>query len=120
LHTRNPHPSVPYFSLPLSHRFNEAFLISPGVTFPSFTPSMRQSSPKDVFTLEAMQGIWHTVVDAAENGVELPNSWIVASTAPEEWWKGLPIGKVTILVGEYELMKDDILILGNNFKVGRS
>jgi hypothetical protein len=79
---------------------------------------MRESSPKDVFTIEAMQGIWDTVVDAAEKGAELPNSWIVASTAPEEWWKSLPVGKVTIIVGGFELMKDDILILANNFKVG--
>jgi hypothetical protein len=81
---------------------------------------MRQSSPKDVFTLEAMEGIWNTVVDAAEKGAELPNSWIVASTAPKEWWKGLPVGKVTIIVGEYEFMKDDIFILANNFKVSYS
>jgi hypothetical protein len=80
---------------------------------------MRQSSPKDVFTIEAMQGIWDTVVDAVEKGAELPNTWIVASTAPEEWWKSLPIGNVTIIVGVFELMKDDILILGNNFKVSR-
>jgi hypothetical protein len=81
---------------------------------------MRQSSPKDVFTIEAMKSIWNSVVGAAEKGAELPNPWIVGSTAPEEWWKGLPVGKVTIIVGGYELMKDDILILANTFKVSCS
>jgi len=66
-----------------------------------------------------MQVIWDSVVDAAEKRAELPNPWIVGSTAPEEWWKSLPVGKVTIIFGGLELMKDDILILGNNFKVSR-
>jgi hypothetical protein len=33
-----------------------------------------------------MQGIWvwDSATGAAEKGAELPNAWIVASTAPEE------------------------------------
>ena len=79
---------------------------------------MHQSPPKDVFTLEALQSIWDTVTDSAEKGIDMPNAWIVASTAPAEWWKALPVGKVTILCGGDELLKDDILTLANNFKVG--
>ena len=78
---------------------------------------MKQSPQRDIVTVDMFHGMWDTVTKNTEKGIEMPNPWIIPSTAPEEWWVGLPVGKVDILVGGNEILRDDILIAGRALKV---
>jgi hypothetical protein len=64
--------------------------------------------------------MWSVLTSTAEKGIELPNEWAVPSTAPEEWWKGLPVGKITIMVRDNEILRDDILTFAVNIHASKA
>jgi hypothetical protein len=99
LHHSHPHPGVASLNLPPGTRFRKALLISPGVTITD-TGSSHQQPLKDVLSLEMLGEIWSVITSTSEAGIEMPNSWIAPSTAPEEWWRDFPVGKVSILVSD--------------------
>ena len=39
------------------------------------------------------------------------------SSAPEEWWGDLPIVNISIIAGGKEMLRDDIVIVGEALKV---
>ena len=47
----------------------------------------------------------------------MPNPWIESSSAPEKWWKGLPVGEVKIVGCGLEILRDDIAIWSGRLKV---
>ena len=75
---------------------------------------MQQNPVKDVTTPEKSRKMGFVLTNTAEKGMELPNEWTLPSTAPEGWWNGLPVGKITILVGGDESSRDDILTFAAN------
>jgi hypothetical protein len=117
LHSAHHHPSVPTYSLPAGSRFGEAFLISPGAPFITETPSMLQDPLKDIIDPKMGREWWSIIVSTSEKGIEMPNPWIYFASASEEWWKGLPIGKMTIVLGDDEVLRDDITKFAGNLKV---
>ncbi len=72
---------------------------------------------KDIATPELYGQMWSVLTSNAEKGIELPNEWAVPSTAPEELWKGLPVGKITIMIRDNEILRDDILTFAVNIQV---
>ncbi|CZR69840.1 uncharacterized protein PAC_19740 [Phialocephala subalpina] len=116
LHPTHPHPSVPPLSLLPGSRFNSTFLISPGSPIATSTPSMLENEGKDIFTLAGLQQT-HDIVNASlEPGIDFPNPWILASSVEGKWWKGLPVGEVVVTAGGNELLRDDILAVGERIK----
>lgn len=109
LHHKHPHPSVPALLLPEGQLFGSALLVSPGAPFITGTPSMNQSPQKDYVTREAGQALFKIILDSAEPEMEIPNPWYAPSTAPEEWWADLPVGSIDFVIGEDEMLRDDIL-----------
>jgi len=116
LHHNNPHPNVPPYKLPAGSRFGEAFLVSPTGAIITDTASMLQEPCKDVLNPEIGHQMFAVVTSNVEAGIDMPNPWILPSSAPETWWKDLPVGKITIVLGDWEIFKDDILIFGGHIK----
>jgi hypothetical protein len=79
------------------------------------TPSMNQSPQKDTVTREIGDVFFKMIVDSAEPGTEVPNPWIAPATAPMEWWSDLPVGKIEIIIGENEMLRDDIITVSRFF-----
>jgi hypothetical protein len=115
LHYRHQHPEVDKYDLPTSERFGEAFFISPGGPMASSTSSMLQNPQKDIITLTMIDRLFNTIKSTSE--VEIPNAWIAPHTAPEDWYKQLPVDKVTFIFGNNEVLRDDILTWANYIKV---
>jgi acetyl esterase/lipase len=120
LHKLHPHPSVPHYTLPAGSRFGEALLISPGAPVITETASFRQDPNLDIITPEIGRKLWGAIISTSETGIKMPNPWIASSSAPEEWWKGLPVGEAKIIVGGYEVLRDDIAIWSGYLKVCNS
>ena len=40
--------------------------------------------------------LWPVITSTSKPGIEMPNPWILPSSAPEEWFKDLPVGNVTV------------------------
>lgn len=118
LHHKHPHPTVTPYTLPTGSRFGDALLISPGAPVPAVTKtaSFRQNPNPDIQP-EMVYQFWATITSATENGIEMPNPWIENSSAPEDWWKDLPIGEIKIMVGGAEILRDDITAWSAHLKV---
>lgn len=78
---------------------------------------MLQNPSKDIVTLQDIKNNWQAIVSSSEKGIALPDSWIGLANSPKEWWKELPIGEVSIIGGDDELYRDDILQFSSSFKV---
>lgn len=116
LHHLHPHPNIPAYDLSAGSRFGEICLISPGSPVITETASMLNEPNKDVINLAWGREAWKTISSTSEPGLEMPNPWIALSSAPEGWWKGLPVEKITIILGDWEILKDDILIFSGHLK----
>jgi hypothetical protein len=119
LHHSHPHPSVAPYTLPAGSRFGDALLICPGAPVLTNTASFLQDPNPDMVTPELIHQLWAVITSTSEEGVEMPNPWIGNSSAPEEWWKGLPVGEVKIIVGGDETLRDDIAIWSGYLKVSK-
>ena len=119
LHHSHPHPAVTPYTLPAGSRFGNALLISPGAPVPAVTrtASFHQDPNPDVVKPEVIDQLWATITSTSEKGIEMPNAWIESSSAPEEWWKDLPVGEVKIVVGGAEVLRDDIAAWSTLLKV---
>ena len=117
LHHSHPHPKVEPYTLPAGSRFGQALLVCPGAPVMTQTASMLQDPNPDIVTQEIVNQMWGAITSTSEEGVQMPNPWIGSSLAPEEWWKGLPIGEVKIIVGGLEALRDDIAIWSAFLKV---
>lgn len=116
LHHLHPHPNIPSYNLPAGSRFGEICLISPGSPVITETASMLQDPCKDVINPTSGREMWKVITSTSESGLEMPNPWIALSSAPEDWWKGLPVEKITLILGDSEIMRDDILIFSEHLK----
>ena len=61
--------------------------------------------------------MWNQIISTSEPGIPMPNPWIYPASADKNWWKDLPVGTVTIIVGGEEVLRDDILAFSKNLKV---
>lgn len=114
---RHPMPNVPKLELPSSAKFPKALLICPGNANPSSAPSMTDNDGKDIFTKAMMEGMFQGLKAATEPDADLSAPWFTFTKAPEDWWSNLPVRDVTILVGDNEMLRDDILTIGKSWKV---
>ena len=117
LHHSHPHPKVAPYTLPAGSRFGKALLISAGAPVLTQTASMHQDPNPDMVNPELVKTLWAVITSTSEEGIEMPNPWIGNSSAPEEWWKGLPVGEIKIVVGGSEALRDDIAIWSEFLKV---
>ena len=117
LHHLHPHPNISPYSLSSGSRFGDICLISPGSPVVTDTASMHEEPCKDLINPTLIAQLWKVITSTAEPGLQMPNPWIALSSAPANWWKGLPVEKITILLGGSEVIRDDILIFSQYLKV---
>jgi hypothetical protein len=75
---------------------------------------------KDLLTTDMIANLWPVITSTSKPGIEMPNPWILPSSAPEEWFKDLPVGNVSVLAGEDEILRDDIVAIGGFLQVSIS
>ncbi|MCJ1252117.1 hypothetical protein MMC30_009355 [Trapelia coarctata] len=110
-HLSHPHPSAPKVDL-RGRKLRGAYLISPWVTFAWDASSMRTNERKDYLGQTSLKDCTLKFLgDAKVDAYNVPLS------ASPDWWKGLPVHDLCVLVGEYEMFLDDILAFAQNLKV---
>ncbi|KAJ9625974.1 hypothetical protein H2204_010273 [Knufia peltigerae] len=116
LHKAHQHPTIDPLALQSGQKFGQALLLSPSGPIASSAPSMFQDPPRDFLTLEMLKGMQIGLSNSCEQGHQVPNEWIAPATAPEEWWIGLPIAEIDIILGDDEILRDDILVISDAIK----
>jgi acetyl esterase/lipase len=80
-----------------------AFLISPWVTFTDVSMSMKENASKDW----VIQSLLRESSSLFMNGKE-EDEYNVPLMAADWWWRGLRVGQVGALAGDYEIFRDDV------------
>ena len=78
-----------------------ALLISPWVSNTTTAPSYRENSKKDYLTREAVEAFARLWTPKEE-------LWGDFSQAPTDFWAGLPVKRVLLTVGGFEVFRDDV------------
>jgi hypothetical protein len=119
LHHSHPHPKVPILSLPKGHKFGPTLLISPAAPVVTTSESMISNNGKDIFTPEMIKSLWQTLQSHCDPEVELANPWFTPTsvTIDNHWYENLPVGTITILAGEREIFRDDIVRIAEAVQV---
>ncbi|KAM0709543.1 hypothetical protein Q7P35_003582 [Cladosporium inversicolor] len=101
-HTKQPHPLVPNVErVPIDSKLKGALLISPWVSTAATAASYEENSRKDYLTCEAIEAfirLW-----APKNEM-----WADFLQAPANFWVGLPVERVLLTVGGFEVFRDDV------------
>ncbi|TGZ84666.1 alpha/beta-hydrolase [Ascodesmis nigricans] len=118
-HSLHPHPSIPPIDIhsPLSH----TILISPATHLRSTAPSITSMQPYDMLTRPVITRWTDLLVSGTSYEQEIKNNtgyWGAAALAPVDWWRGLErvVGKVGVIAGECEMLRDDILVCGEKME----
>ena len=71
---------------------------------------MASNADKDALKSDILSSLWATLEANHDPEVELVNQWLTPTLRLEEsWYENMPVNDITIIVGDYELHRDDIL-----------
>jgi hypothetical protein len=119
LHLQHPHPKVAPFSIPPRQHFGHVLLISPSGPVPTSAASFTTNAEKDMLKPESVQHMWSVLEANHDMDVDIVNPWLApALRLEEDWYKNWPVGKITIIWGEDEILRDDIVTVSEVIKVG--
>jgi hypothetical protein len=63
--------------------------------------------------------MWSVLEANHDMDVDIVNPWLApALHLEEDWYKNWPVGKITIIWGEDEILRDDIVMVSEVIKVG--
>lgn len=109
-HIKQPHPLVPKVErVPTGGELKGALLISPWVSKAFTAASYEENSKKDYLTREAMEGFTRLWAPKEE-------MWAEFFQAPANFWVGLPVGRVLLTVGGFEVFRDDVRTLAKSME----
>jgi acetyl esterase/lipase len=101
-HIKQPHPLVPNVEgFPIDGKLKGALLISPWVSNATTAASYDENSKKDYLNREAVEEFIRLWGPKAE-------LWADCLLAPGSLWKDLPVERVLITVGGFEVFRDDV------------
>jgi hypothetical protein len=121
LHSSHPHPKVPPLTMPPGHKFHRILLISPAGPVKSSAVSMTTNNGKDLVTVDVLSALWAIIEANHDPDINLVNPWLTPTLAMDETWYGnLPVGDITITIGDDEILRDDIMQIANVLKVEAS
>ena len=101
-HIKQPHPFVLSVKrVPVDGELKGAFLISPWVSNTTTAASYKESAKKDYLIREAVEailGLWASKEELWGNFFQ----------APTDFWAGRPVKRVLLIVGGFEVFRDDV------------
>lgn len=101
-HIKQPHPLVPKIeSLTRTEKLKGALLISPWVSNAFTTESYKENAGKDYLLHESMESFTQSWCPERE-------LWADFSQAPADFWRELPVERVLLTVGGFEVFRDDV------------
>ena len=110
-HTAHPHPSVP--QLDVACNFPGVVLLSPWVNLEGETESTTRNESRDIIANETLKAWADIYMGGAPS-----DSYSEPVKASEDWWVGAKTDEILNVTGTYEIMLDDIKVLGDRLKVG--
>jgi len=104
-HIKQPHPLVPSVGrVPINGKLKGALLISPWVSNAITAASYEENSKKDYLNREAVEEFIRLWAPKAE-------MWADCFLPPTDFWKDLPVERVLLTVGGFEVFRDDVRTL---------
>ncbi|KAE8331415.1 alpha/beta-hydrolase [Aspergillus sergii] len=100
-HILHPHHQIA--RLDLSSNLAGLVLLSPWVTFTTTSHSIRKNQYRDILAAPVLNN-WSAIF----KGTAQRDSYLEPLSAPADWWRSLPVGKVQIIAGTDEVFVDDI------------
>ena len=110
-HTVHPHPSVP--QLDVGCNFPGVVLLCPWGNLGGETESATRNEPRDIITNEILKS-WADMYMAGAPS----DPYSEPVKASEDWWVGVKTDEILNITGAYEIMLDDIKVLGDRLRVG--
>jgi len=104
-HIKQPHPLVPEITRVSSDvKLKGTLLISPWVSETRTAASYEENAEKDYLTREAMEAFTRLWAPRKE-------LWADCFQAPTSFWVGLPVERILLTVGGFEVFRDDVRTL---------
>ncbi|GAB7322425.1 hypothetical protein MBLNU13_g03371t1 [Cladosporium sp. NU13] len=101
-HIKQPHPLVPNVErVPVDGELKGALLISPWVSNKPAAASYKENAKKDYLTREAVEAFARLWAPKEE-------LWGDFFQAPTNFWAGLPVKRVLLTIGGFEVFRDDV------------
>ncbi|UKZ56965.1 hypothetical protein TrVGV298_010813 [Trichoderma virens] len=117
LHVSHNHPKVPSLTMPVGRKFHRALLISPGGPVKTSASSMTGNDGKDGLTTATLSALWAMIEANHDPEVDLVNPWLTPTLKMfETWYENWPIGEISIIIGDDEILRDDIIQVANVIK----
>ncbi|OAA40634.1 lipase/thioesterase family protein [Metarhizium rileyi] len=110
-HLTHPHGEID--ALPLSESLRAAVLMAPWTALDKNEVKLSAYNGADILTVPALH-YWA----ANYMGGRDPDYYTDASTAPAEWFKGLPVRKMLVLAGQNEILLPSIDAFVRNLEAG--
>lgn len=121
-HVNEPYPSslVPVLALSGKEKFASAFLISPSSPYSFGSASIIQNPVTDMISGKVLEGLWAVVMSTnAGIGEKEGDRYLVPLLSTSEGaWKGLRVERITVVAGSSEVLKGDIVQVGERMQVG--
>lgn len=118
LHLQHPHPKVGLSSIPVEEKLGHMLLISPSGPIPTSASSFTTNAEKDILKPDAVKSLWALLEANRDPDVQIANPWLAPALIMEQdWYKDWPAGKITIIWGEDEILRDDIARVSETIKV---
>ncbi len=119
-HLSHPHPStsLPIAPISLSAPLRGAVLISPWVDFDTGSPSFQKNAQTDCVTQPAGKAWSGAFLACPWPHTSASDYYNQASTAPDSWWRDLPVQEVLIVAGGQEVLIDGIVKFEEKFRKG--
>ncbi|KAL7939948.1 Alpha/Beta hydrolase protein [Trichoderma barbatum] len=109
LHLHHPHPKVRPSSFPANQKLGHILLISPSGPVPTSAASFTTNAEKDIMDINRLKELWSMLEANRDPAVPIANPWIAPALSLEQvWYQDWPVGNITIIWGEDEILRDDI------------
>ncbi len=105
-HISHPHPTLQ--PLEISEPLNTAVLISPWTSLNNVSADSFKTNKKSDFLTAGVLRYWgETFLGSTHRNTLEP--WAIQLLTPSGWWSNMFIGDILIIVGDKEVLRDDIL-----------
>lgn len=109
-HLTHPHPDLQ--AVDMEGNLRSALLLSPWVNIDTSAASMTANKEKDILVAGCLDRWRGAYIGAAE-----ADPWNAPLSAPISWWEGSKVEEFFVLLGDDELLRDDILKLTYSMQV---
>ncbi|KAJ5779356.1 Alpha/beta hydrolase fold-3 [Penicillium paradoxum] len=110
-HIAHPHPQETVPRLSLEEPLGGVLLLSPWVDFSTDYPSYQKNAHRDVISAKSLNGWAQAFLDRT-----VEDEYNCPVKVPVNWWRHIPVTRIFIGAGEYEVLLDSIKQMAQKMK----